>query len=106
MEGASAGAAHSHNKAAYDFASATSTKHPRQLLQEVSRVLTSQRVAAKPTPGHPTLLKCHRGALRFDLEILPTTNEPNEHQVRFRKLGGDQVAYRDLASRLLTEIRV
>ncbi|CAD7968767.1 unnamed protein product [Amoebophrya sp. A25] len=89
----------------YDVVS-SSNKSAKQILGELQRALTMQRVMFKQS--HATtgpVMKCQKHAIKFDLEISGLEGVES-HMVKFRRTGGDVTQYKELCNKLLTEIKV
>lgn len=84
--------------------SCTSSKAPKQILQEIQRALTLQRVSYKQATGF--LVKCQRQNLRFEMEISHLDHLESIYVVRFRRVAGELVAYKELCSKVLAEMKI
>jgi hypothetical protein len=84
--------------------SCTSSKAPKQILQEIQRALTLQRVSYKQATGF--LVKCQRQNLRFEMEISHLDHLESIYVVRFRRVAGELVAYKELCSKILAEMKI
>lgn len=84
--------------------SCTSSKAPKQIMQEMQRSLTLQRIAFKQAT--PFLLKCQKQSLRFEMEISHLDHLESIYVVRFRRSAGEMVAYKDLCARILAEMKI
>jgi len=84
--------------------SCTSSKAPKQILQEIQRALTLQRVSYKQATGF--LVKCQRQSLRFEMEISHLDHLESIYVVRFRRVAGELVSYKELCSKILAEMKI
>lgn len=84
--------------------SCTSSKSPKQILQEVSRALGLNRVAFKQ--ASPFLVKCQKQGFRFEMEIAHLDHLESMYVVRFRRAAGELAAYRELCSKILAEMNI
>jgi len=84
--------------------SCTSSKAPKQILQEIQRALTLQRVSYKQATGF--LVKCQRQNLRFEMEISHLDHLESIYVVRFRRVAGELVSYKELCSKILAEMKI
>jgi len=84
--------------------SCTSSKPPKQILQEIQRALTLQRVSYKQATGF--LVKCQRQNLRFEMEISHLDHLESIYVVRFRRVAGELVSYKELCSKILAEMKI
>lgn len=84
--------------------SCTSSKAPKQIMQEIHRALTIQRVAYKQSSAF--LVRCQRQGLRFEMEISHLDHLESIYVVRFRRVAGDLVGYKDLCSKVLAEMKI
>jgi len=84
--------------------SCTSSKAPKQILQEIQRALTQQRVSYKQ--ANPFLVKCQKQHLRFEVEISNLDHLESVYVVRFRRVAGDLVPYKELSSKILAEMKI
>jgi serine/threonine protein kinase len=84
--------------------SCTSSKAPKQILQEIQRALTLQRVSYKQASNF--LVKCQRQNLRFEMEISHLDHLESIYVVRFRRVAGELVSYKELCSKILAEMKI
>eukprot|EP00811_Abedinium_folium_P009440 NODE_18727_length_879_cov_5.545213.p2 GENE.NODE_18727_length_879_cov_5.545213~~NODE_18727_length_879_cov_5.545213.p2 ORF type:complete len:95 (-),score=18.52 NODE_18727_length_879_cov_5.545213:229-513(-) len=84
--------------------SCTSSKTPKQILQEIQRSLTLQRISYKQ--ASPFLVKCQRQSLRFEMEISHLDHLESIYVVRFRRAAGELASYKELCSRVLAEMKI
>mmetsp|Transcript_89718 Transcript_89718/g.155277 ORF Transcript_89718/g.155277 Transcript_89718/m.155277 type:complete len:869 (-) Transcript_89718:114-2720(-) len=84
--------------------SCTSSKAPKQILQEMQRALTLQRVSYKQASAF--LVKCQRQNLRFEMEISHLDHLESIYVVRFRRVAGELVSYKELCSKILAEMKI
>jgi hypothetical protein len=84
--------------------SCTSSKAPKQLMQEMHRSLQSQRVTFKQ--ANAFLVKCQRQGLRFEMEISHLDHLGSIYVVRFRRVAGELVPYKELCSKVLAEMKL
>lgn len=84
--------------------SCTSSKQPKQIMQEIHRSLTIQRVAYKQ--ANAFLVKCQRQSLRFEMEISHLDHLESIFVVRFRRVTGDPSNYKDLCSKILADMKI
>ncbi|CAE8664307.1 unnamed protein product, partial [Polarella glacialis] len=84
--------------------SCTSSKAPKQIMQEIARALTMQRVAFKQATGF--LVRCQKQSLRFEMEISHLDHLESIYVVRFRRAAGELATYKELCSRVLGEMKI
>lgn len=84
--------------------SCTSSKAPRQILQEIQRALTLHRVTFKPTSAFK--VSCQKQSVRFEMEISHLDHLESVYVVRFRRVAGELLQYKDLCSKVLAEMKV
>eukprot|EP00933_Yihiella_yeosuensis_P071581 TRINITY_DN7978_c0_g5_i1.p1 TRINITY_DN7978_c0_g5~~TRINITY_DN7978_c0_g5_i1.p1 ORF type:complete len:825 (+),score=159.10 TRINITY_DN7978_c0_g5_i1:186-2660(+) len=84
--------------------SCTSSKSPKQIMQEITRSLTMQRVAFKQATGF--LVRCQKQSLRFEMEISHLDHLESIYVVRFRRAAGELASYKELCSRILAEMKI
>lgn len=84
--------------------SCTSSKAPKQILQEIQRALTLQRVSYKQASAF--LVKCQKQSLRFEMEISHLDHLESIYVVRFRRVAGELVPYKELCSKVLAEMKI
>lgn len=84
--------------------SCTSSKAPRQILQEIQRALTLHRVTFKPTSAFK--VSCQKQSVRFEMEISHLDHLESVYVVRFRRVAGELMQYKDLCSKVLAEMKV
>jgi hypothetical protein len=84
--------------------SCTSSKAPRQIMQEMHRALNLQRIAYKQTSAF--LVKCQKQGLRFEMEISHLDQLESIYVVRFRRVAGELPAYKELCSKILAEMKM
>lgn len=84
--------------------SCTSSKAPKQILHEIQRSLTLQRVSYKQASAF--LVKCQKQSLRFEMEISHLDHLESIYVVRFRRVAGELVAYKELCSKVLAEMKI
>jgi hypothetical protein len=84
--------------------SCTSSKAPKQILQEIQRALTLQRVSYKQESAF--LVKCQRQNLRFEMKISNLDHLESVHVVRFRRVAGELVSYKELCAKIVAEMRI
>jgi len=84
--------------------SCTSSKPPKQIMQEVHRALALQKVAFKQASVF--LVKCQRQGMRFEMEISHLDHLESIYVVRFRRVAGDLVSYKELCSKVLAEMKM
>lgn len=82
----------------------TSSKAPRQIMQEIHKALTVQRVAFKQ--ANAFLVRCQKQSLRFEMEISHLDHLESIHVVRFRRAAGEQTVYKELCSKVLAEMKL
>merc|ERR550537_989309 len=84
--------------------SCTSSKAPKQIMQEIHRALTVQRVAFKQSSAF--VVKCQKQSLRFEMEISHLDHLESIYVVRFRRAAGELSTYKELCSRVLAEMKI
>ena len=87
--------------------SCTSSRDPSDLLHDVSHCLTSAKVSYLPVPstqGKDCSLRCHKGAIQFEVEIGVLEGATGLYAVKFKRVAGEMKAYKALCSRLLNEL--
>lgn len=84
--------------------SCTSSKAPKQIMQEIQRALTLQRVSYKQATAF--LVKCQRQNMRFEVEISHLDHLESIYVVRFRRVAGEITAHKDLCSKILSEMKI
>lgn len=84
--------------------SCTSSKAPKQIMQEITRALTMQRVAFKQATAF--LVRCQKQSLRFEMEISHLDHLESIYVVRFRRAAGELATYKELCSRVLAEMKI
>jgi len=84
--------------------SCTSSKQPKQIVQEIHRALGTQQVAFKQ--ASPFLVKCQKQGLRFEMEVAHLDHLESIYVVRFRRVAGELTAYRDLCSTILADMKI
>eukprot|EP00440_Ansanella_granifera_P043261 gb/GFBE01046897.1/.p1 GENE.gb/GFBE01046897.1/~~gb/GFBE01046897.1/.p1 ORF type:complete len:826 (+),score=112.13 gb/GFBE01046897.1/:1-2478(+) len=84
--------------------SCTSSKAPKQIMQEISKALTMHRVAFKQATAF--LVRCQKQSLRFEMEISHLDHLESIYVVRFRRAAGELAAYKELCSRVLAEMKI
>lgn len=84
--------------------SCTSSKPLKQILAEVQRAMSSQRVAHKQVTA--SSLKCQMQALRFEVTIAPLEHLECVSHIRFRRTFGEVAAYNDVCAKILAELKV
>lgn len=84
--------------------SCTSSKHPRQIMQEIQRALGVHRVSFKPSSAY--CVKCQKQAVRFEMEMSRLDNLESIYVVRFKRVAGEVWNYKDLCSKILAEMKV
>lgn len=88
--------------------SCASSRPPRQIMQEIHRALTLQRVSFKQATGFS--VKCQKQSVRFEMEISHLENqqgmESAVYVVRFKRILGDLFQYKDLCGKILSEMKL
>lgn len=84
--------------------SCTSSKAPKELVQEMYRSLQMNNVTFKQ--GSPYLVRCQRLSVRFEMEISNLDNLDSMHVVRFRRVAGELSSYKELCARVLAEMKM
>jgi hypothetical protein len=84
--------------------SCTSSKQPKQIVQEIHRALGLQQVAFKQ--ASPFLVKCQKQGLRFEMEVAHLDHLESIYVVRFRRVAGELAAYRELCSTILADMKI
>lgn len=84
--------------------SCTSSKAPKQIVQEMQRALTLQRVAFRQ--ASPFLVKCQKQSLRFEMEVAQLDHVESTYIVRFRRVSGELAAYKELCSKILADMKI
>merc|ERR1719163_226680 len=84
--------------------SCTSSKLPKQIMREIQRALSVQRVAYKQ--ASPYIVKCQRQNLRFEMEIAHLDHLESIYVVRFRRVAGELASYKELCSKILAEMKI
>mmetsp|Transcript_58000 Transcript_58000/g.154550 ORF Transcript_58000/g.154550 Transcript_58000/m.154550 type:complete len:767 (-) Transcript_58000:400-2700(-) len=84
--------------------SCTSSKPPKQILTEIQRALTLQRVTYKQASSF--VVKCQKQSLRFEVEISHLDHLESIFVVRFRRIAGELVGYKDLTAKILAEMKI
>jgi len=84
--------------------SCTSSRAPKQIMQEMHRALALQRVTYEQTSSF--LVKCQRQGIRFDMEVSHLDHLESVYVVRFRRVAGDLVNYKELCSKILAEMKI
>lgn len=84
--------------------SCTSSKAPKQIMQEIQKALTMQRVAFKQATAF--LVRCQKQSLRFEMEISHLDHLESIYVVRFRRAAGELATYKELCSRILAEMKI
>merc|ERR1712107_17967 len=74
------------NQAGYDIYS-TGAKPTRQILGEIQRALTFQKVLFKQQGLHNRFMKCQKQTVKFEVEISGLNDDTNV--LKFRRTGGD-----------------
>jgi len=73
-------------------------------MQEMHRALALQRVTYEQTSSF--LVKCQRQGIRFDMEVSHLDHLESVYVVRFRRVAGDLVNYKELCSKILAEMKI
>ncbi|CAE7943615.1 KIN10 [Symbiodinium necroappetens] len=84
--------------------SCTSSKAPKQIMQEIHKALTLQRVVFKQ--ANTFLVRCQKQSLRFEMEISHLDHLESIYVVRFRRAAGELASYKELCSRVLAEMKI
>ena len=87
--------------------SCTSSRNPRDLLEDVSHCLTSANVSYLPvvfTQNKDYCLRCHKGSIQFEVEIGTLEGGNGLYVVKFKRLAGEMKTYKELCARLLSEL--
>jgi len=84
--------------------SCTSSKAPKQIMQEIHKALTMHRVAFKQATAF--LVRCQKQSLRFEMEISHLDHLESIYVVRFRRAAGELATYKELCSRVLAEMKI
>jgi len=84
--------------------SCTSSKAPKQIMQELHRALALHRVTYKQISAF--LVKCQKQSLRFEMEISHLDHLESIYVVRFRRAAGEMAAYKELCSKVLAEMKI
>jgi len=84
--------------------SCTTSKPLKHIQQEMNRTLTSQRVTFKQVS--PTLVKCQKLNVRFELEISQLEHLESIHVVRCRRVAGEVAAFREISTKLFAEMKI
>lgn len=82
----------------------TSSKAPKQIMQEIQKALTIQRVVFKQ--ANAFLVRCQKQSLRFEMEISHLDHLESIYVVRFRRGAGELTTYKDLCSKVLAEMKI
>jgi len=54
----------------------------------------------------PFQVKCQRQSVRFEMEISHLDHLDSVYVVRFRRIAGELVAYKEMCSRVLAEMKI
>lgn len=84
--------------------SCTSSKHPRQIMQEIQRALSVHRVSFKQASAY--CVKCQKQAVRFEMEMSHLDNLESIYVVRFKRVAGELWNYKDMCAKILAEMKV
>eukprot|EP00929_Paragymnodinium_shiwhaense_P047984 TRINITY_DN24327_c0_g1_i1.p1 TRINITY_DN24327_c0_g1~~TRINITY_DN24327_c0_g1_i1.p1 ORF type:complete len:855 (-),score=194.10 TRINITY_DN24327_c0_g1_i1:279-2843(-) len=84
--------------------SCTSSKAPKQIMTEIQKSLTMQRVSYKQASQH--LVRCQKQALRFEMEISHLDQLGSMYVVRFRRVAGEMAGYKEMCSKVLAEMKI
>mmetsp|Transcript_3205 Transcript_3205/g.7530 ORF Transcript_3205/g.7530 Transcript_3205/m.7530 type:complete len:762 (+) Transcript_3205:56-2341(+) len=84
--------------------SCTSSKAPKQIMQEIQKALTMQRIAFKQ--ANAFLVRCQKQSLRFEMEISHLDHLESIYVIRFRRAAGELAPYKELCSRVLAEMKI
>ncbi|CAJ1356374.1 unnamed protein product [Effrenium voratum] len=76
---------------------------PRQVMQEVTRALSSHGISFQQISSY--VVRCQSQGVRFQAEIMQA-DQGGEFLLRFRKASGDVRSYKDLCARLLTSMNL
>lgn len=82
----------------------TTSKAPKQIMQEIQKALTLQRVAFKQ--ANAFLVRCQKQSLRFEMEISHLDHLESIYVVRFRRAAGELTTYKELCSKVLAEMKI
>eukprot|EP00434_Breviolum_minutum_P014128 symbB.v1.2.012456.t2/scaffold858.1/size157433/4 len=82
----------------------TSSKAPKQIMQEIQKALTIQRVVFKQ--ANAFLVRCQKQSLRFEMEISHLDHLESIYVVRFRRGAGELTTYKELCSKVLAEMKI
>lgn len=81
----------------------TSARPPKQIVAEVQRALTTQRVTFKQISA--MVVRCQRGSLRFEVDVMQAERN-GTYTVRFTRVSGENWQYKDVCARLITEMNL
>lgn len=84
--------------------SCTSSKAPKQIMQEIHKALTAHRIAFKQATAF--LVRCQKQSLRFEMEISHLDHLESIYVVRFKRAAGELATYKELCSRVLADMRI
>jgi hypothetical protein len=73
-------------------------------LTEIQRALTLHRVTYKQASSF--VVKCQKQSLRFEVEISHLDHLESIFVVRFRRIAGELVGYKDLTAKILAEMKI
>lgn len=82
----------------------TTSKAPKQIMQEIQKALTLQRVAFRQ--ANAFLVRCQKQSLRFEMEISHLDHLESIYVVRFRRAAGELTTYKELCSKVLAEMKI
>jgi hypothetical protein len=84
--------------------SATSSRAPESIMQEMQRVINLNKVNAKNVSAF--CVKCEKAPIRFEMEICSIPNLNGMHVVRMKRITGDTWKYKEMCNRILPMLKL
>lgn len=78
-------------------------KNPKQVIQEVLRALSAQRISSKQVSNF--LIRCHTQNVRFEAEVCQM-DRGGGYIIRLSRVAGDVWLFKEVCGQLRSELRI
>jgi len=82
----------------------TTTKAPKITIQEIQRALNLERVTFKQNSAFS--VRCQKNNIRFEVEVSFLDNLESVYVIRFKRIAGALLEYKELCGKLVGDMRV